>query len=57
MLEKRWNDTGKPAEGWVWPAKNKDGHINHDSLKLQRKNALKLSRVRAFEVYSIRIPF
>ena len=37
------------ARGWVWPADQKDGHINHDSLKLQHKKALqagKSSRVR-----------
>jgi site-specific recombinase XerD len=55
-LQKRWKDAGEPAEGWVWPAENKE-HINHDSLKLQHKNALKLSKVRAFEVYSIRHTF
>lgn len=54
MLEDRWKDAGKPAEGWVWPAETKDGRINHDSLKVQHKNALKVSKVRAFEIYSIR---
>jgi integrase len=57
MLEKRCKDADKPAEGWVWPANNKDGRINHDSLKTQHKTALKLSKVRAFEVYSIRHTF
>lgn len=56
-LQKRWKDAGQPAEGWVWPAENKEEHINHDSLKLQHKNAVKLSKVRAFEVYSIRHTF
>jgi integrase len=46
-----------PGEGWVWPAETKDGHINHDSVKLQHKKALKLAKVRAFEVYSIRHTF
>jgi site-specific recombinase XerD len=41
----------------VWPAETKAGHINHDSLKLQHKKALKLAKVRAFEVYSIRHTF
>jgi integrase len=57
MLEKRWKDAGEPAEGWVWPADNKDEHINHDSLKLQHKKALKFSKVRVFEIYSIRHTF
>jgi integrase len=57
LLEERWIVTGKPSEGWVWPAETKDGHINHDSLKLQHKKALKLAQVRPFEVYSIRHTF
>src|SRR5271165_525835 len=54
VLENRWNAAGKPGDGWVWPAETKAGHINHDSLKLQHKKALKLAKVRPFEVYSIR---
>jgi integrase len=57
VLEDRWKAAGEPADGWVWPAKTKDGHINHDSLKLQHKKALKLSKVRPFDVYSIRHTF
>lgn len=56
-LEKQWRDAGKPIEGWVWPADTKQYHINHDPLKVQHKNALKISKVRAFEVYSIRHTF
>lgn len=37
--------------------RTKEDHINHDSLKVQHKNALKISKVRAFEVYSIRHTF
>jgi len=57
MLENRWKLAGEPGEGWVWPAGTKDGHINHDSMKLQHKKALRLSKVRPFEVYSIRHTF
>jgi integrase len=57
MLESRWKDAGELSEGWVWPAETKDGHINHDSVKLQHRNALKLAKIRAFEVYSIRHTF
>jgi integrase len=57
VLENRWKLAGEPSEGWVWPAETKDGHINHDSVKLQHKNALKLAKVRPFEVYSIRHTF
>jgi len=57
VLENRWKTAGEPGEGWVWPAETKDGHINHDSLKLQHKKALELAKVRPFEVYSIRHTF
>jgi integrase len=57
LLENRWKFAGQPGEGWVWPADTKDGHINHDSLKLQHKKALKLAKVRPFVVYSIRHTF
>lgn len=39
------------------PAETKDGHINHNSVKLQHKKALKLSAVRPFDVYTIRHTF
>src|SRR5271169_5150959 len=57
VLESHWKAAGEPGEGWVWPAETKAGHINHDSLKLQHKKALKLAKVRPFEVYSIRHTF
>jgi integrase len=57
MLERRWKEAEELAEGWISPAETKDEHINHDSLKSQHKKALKLSKVRAFEIYSIRHTF
>ena len=57
VLENRWKLAGEPSEGWVWPAETKDEHINHDSLKLQHKKALKIAKLRPFEVYSIRHTF
>jgi integrase len=57
MLENRWKVGGELGEGWVWPAGTKDGHINHDSVKLQHRKALKLAQVRPFEIYSIRHTF
>ena len=57
VLENRWKLAGEPGEGWVWPAETKSGHINHDSLKRQHKKALKLAKVRPFEVYSSRHTF
>jgi integrase len=57
VLENRWKVAEKPDEGWVWPAETKDEHINHDSLKLQHRKALKAAKLRPFEVYSIRHTF
>jgi integrase len=57
VLENRWKLAGQPSEGWVWPAQTKDEHINHDSLKLQHRKALKAAKLRPFEVYSIRHTF
>jgi integrase len=57
VLENRWKAAGEPGEGWVWPAETKAGHINHDSLKRQHKKALKLAKIRPFEVYCIRHTF
>jgi integrase len=57
VLENRWKLAGKPSEGWLWPAETKDEHINHDSLKVQHRKALKAAKLRPFEVYSIRHTF
>jgi integrase len=57
ILEERWQDIGKPEEGWVWPAPTKSGHINHSSLKKPHKKALKISGVRPFVLYSLRHTF
>jgi hypothetical protein len=57
VLQNRWKVAGEPSEGWVWPAATKDGHINHDSVKLQHQKALKLAKIRPFEVPSIRHTF
>jgi len=57
VLENRWKLAEESGEGWVWPAETKDGHINHDSVKLQHQKALKLAKIRPFEVYSIRHTF
>jgi integrase len=57
VLWNRWHVAGEPSEGWAWAAETKTGHINHDSVKLQHKKALKLAKVRPFEVYAIRHTF
>ena len=57
VLENHWKIAGEPTEGWIWPAETKDGHINHDSLKLRHGKTLKAAKLRPFEVYSIRHTF
>jgi integrase len=57
ILANRWTAQGKPEEGWVWPAPTKAGHINHSTVKKQHRNALKLSKVRPFVLYSLRHTF
>jgi integrase len=57
VLHTRWNAQGKPAEGYVWPAPSKSGHIEPSSLKKQHAKALKLSKVRPFVLYSLRHTF
>ena len=57
VLETRWNATGRPLEGWIWPAPTKNGHIGHSTLKKQHTHALKLSGVLSFLLYSLRHSF
>jgi integrase len=57
VLEMRWEAAGRPAEGWLWPAPTKGGHIDHSSLKKQHLRALRLSGVRPFVLYSLRHTF
>lgn len=56
-LETRWNVSGRPLEGYVWPAPTKSGHIEPSTLKKQHSKALKLSKVRPFVLYSLRHTF
>lgn len=57
ILETRWERTGKPAEGWVWPAPTRSGHLESSSLKKQHLKALRGSGVRPFVLYSLRHTF
>jgi integrase len=57
VLEARWEAVGRPAEGWVWKAPTKSGHIDHSTLKKQHRRALQLSDVRPFVLYSLRHTF
>jgi len=33
ILESRWKRSGRPLEGWVWPAPTLSGHVEPSSLK------------------------
>ena len=57
MLQARWAQAGHPEEGWIFPALTKSGHIDHSTVKKQHRNALKLSGVRPFVLYSLRHSF
>jgi integrase len=57
ILESRWENAGRPEEGWVWPAQTKSGHIDHSTLRKQHSRTLRLSGVRAFVLYSLRHSF
>jgi integrase len=57
ILEARWEKGNKPEEGWAWPAPTKSGHAEHDSIRVQHKNAIKASKVVKFVVYSFRHTF
>ncbi len=57
ILETRWSAQGKPAEGYVWPAPSKSGHVEPSSLKKQHAKALALSEVRPFVLCSLRHTF
>ena len=57
VLESRWNEAGKPEEGWTWPAPTYSGHVESSSLKKQHRRALRLSSLRHFVLYSLRHTF
>ena len=57
ILEGRWERTGRPLEGWVWPAATLSGHVEPSSLKKQHRKALRLAGVRPFVLYSLRHTF
>ena len=51
LLEMRC--TARRAD-WVFPAPTRSGHIEKSTLKKQHKKALKLSKVEAFTLYTLR---
>jgi integrase len=67
ILETRWEAADKPAEGWIWSAPTRSGHVESSSLKKQHKRAFEtiaeeatkngLKPVRPFVLYSLRHTF
>ncbi len=67
VLENRWEQAGKSAEGWVWPAPTRSGHIDHSSLKKQHSRTFrtlneeareqKRQPIRPFVLYAFRHTF
>ena len=49
ILEGRWETAGKPAEGWMWPAPTKSGHVEPSTVKKQHRRRSKTARcVRSY---------
>jgi len=67
VLEARWNQAGKPSEGWLWSAPTASGHIDHSSLKKQHTRTFRTVNAEAkknnaatitpFVLYSFRHTF
>jgi integrase len=57
LLETLWENGAKPEEGWIFPAPTKQGHVWHDSIRVQHKKALKASKVQPFVLYALRHTF
>jgi integrase len=57
LLEARWEAMGRPGEGWIWPARTASTHVERTSLRRHHIEALTLSGVRPFVLYSLRHTF
>jgi integrase len=57
VLEARCIEANRPEEGWVFPSATKSGHIEPSTLRGQHRNALRLSGVRPFVLYTLRHTF
>jgi integrase len=57
VLETLWENAARPDEGWIFPAPTKQGHVWHDSIRVQHKKALKGGKVQAFVIYALRHTF
>jgi integrase len=57
VLESRWNEAGRPEEGWAWPRQTRSGHLEPTSLRKPHLRATADAGVRPFVLYSLRHTF
>jgi len=58
ILLARWIAEGRPLQGWLFPAKKaKVGHVVLNTIYEPHLDAVKLSGVRPFVLYSLRHSF
>ena len=46
-LRAKWEATGKPEEGWLFPSSSREGHFNKDTAKDQHATALRRANTNA----------
>jgi integrase len=67
ILHSRWNTSGNPQEGWIWPALTRSGHMEPSTIRKQHaavfralsKKAVEKNEkpMRPFVLYSLRHTF
>jgi integrase len=67
ILEQQWERSGKPSEGWIWPAATRSWHVEASTLRKQHTNAFEIiaeeagkdnqKPVRPFVLYDLRHTF
>jgi hypothetical protein len=51
VLERRREEQGRPKEGWVFPSKSAEGHLNGDTTKEQHAIAVERPRSHASSLH------
>jgi integrase len=57
VLMRRFEEQGRPTQGWVFPAPTKSGHIEESSIRKQHVAAIKKAGLDHFELYCFRHTF
>lgn len=47
MLKAKWEEAGKPEDGWLFPSSSSEGHFNKDTAKDQHRRALDSANAKA----------